>query len=229
MDDNGQMKWGVEVEPPEDMDDTGYSIDPQMRIWKSMTGNRETLKAEEDMDELYHPSVADILKIQTENLGSLLVADIQAELVASKYNREPEEDKDDIDHPDFSELDLKGPEQDLNEIYQKTMEELHGYLAPLRADYRAGTQVQISHYEPEKDEVKVSHRDNQYSAAQVEPLIPEVRVHHQPEEDMEDLYHMDVAKLIAYQGDAEAAVPFDEPSQRRHSEAEEDLDYLYHQ
>lgn len=181
MDDDGEMKWGVEVEPPEDMDDAGYSIDPQMKIWKSMTGNRETLKAEEDLDDLYHPSVANLLPGQIENL----VGDTQAELVASKNYQEPEEDKDDMYHPNLGELD------------QKTTEELLEYQALLRADYKPETQVRVSHYEPEKD--------------------------------MDDLYHMDVAKLIHYQGDAEAAVPFDEPSQRRYSEPEEDLDYLYHQ
>ncbi|XP_044070641.1 uncharacterized protein si:ch211-217g15.3 [Siniperca chuatsi] len=236
IDDNGKMSWGVEVEPPEDMDETHYDIDPRMMIWKSMAGSgkdKQPLKAEEDLDELYHPSMADLLNVQIHNLDALPAADIQAEPsqedANSKYNQEPEEDKDDIDHSVFSKVASEEPEQDWDKVYHKAREELDVYLAPLVAGYKAGAEVRVAHSEPEKDEDELYHRHDRHSPVQMEPLKREVRVHLQPEEDMDDLYHNDLLKPIPYQGDTKAAAPVDLPSQRKHSEPEEDLDDLYHQ
>ncbi|XP_049927753.1 uncharacterized protein si:ch211-217g15.3 [Epinephelus moara] len=238
IDDKGRMSWGVEVEPPQDMDETDYDIDPSMMIWKSMAGtgwDKQPLKAEEDLDELHHPSMADLLKVQIQNLDTLPAADIQAqpwqEDADVKSNQEPEEDKDDIDHPGFSEVALNEPEQDWDEVYHKAREQLDGYLAPLRAEYKAEAESRISHSEPEKDEDALYHHDVQGSPVQMEPLRPEVvaeskaRLHLQPEEDMDDVYHRDLPELIP---DHEAAAPVYLPSERKHSEPEEDLDHLYH-
>ncbi|KAI4813145.1 hypothetical protein KUCAC02_024493, partial [Chaenocephalus aceratus] len=211
LDGEGKMSWRVEVEPPEDMDETDYDIDPEMKIWKSMTGGQEEqpLKAEEDLDELYHPSVVDLLK-------------------------EPEEDKDDVDHPGFGEAAPNEPEQDWDEVYHRASEELAGYLASLVAGNKPVAEIRVSHSEPEKDELY--HHHDQGSAAQKELLShevageSEVRVHFQPEEDMDDLYHKDLLKLIPHPADTEAAAPANpNPFQRRHSQPEEDLDNLFHQ
>ncbi|XP_068424096.1 uncharacterized protein si:ch211-217g15.3 [Clinocottus analis] len=195
----------VEVEAPENMDETHYDIDPRMMIWKSMTAsgeNNKPLKAEEDLDELYHPSMDD-LNAQIQNLVALPAAGIQAapwqEDAQVKKHQEPEEDRDDIDHPGFSEVAPNEPQQDWDEVYRKAREELDVYLAPLMPGYEASKVVGES----------------------------EVRVHLQPEEDMDDVYHKEPLQLIPYQDDTEVVVHV--PSQRKHSEPEEDLDDLYHQ
>ncbi|KAK9541623.1 hypothetical protein VZT92_001652 [Zoarces viviparus] len=199
LDKNGKMSWGVEVEPPEDMDETHYDIDPRMMIWKSMSASGEDkkpLKAEEDLDELYHPSMVDLLNVQIQN--ALHAADIRAEpwqeVAYMKNHREPEEDKDDIDHPEVAPDE---PEQDWDEVYHKAREELDVYLAPLVAGYKAGAEVYVAHSEPEEDE--------------------------------DELYHKDPPKLTPLQDDYEDVDPVYLPSQRKHSEPEDDLDDLYHQ
>ncbi|KAK5853954.1 hypothetical protein PBY51_015063 [Eleginops maclovinus] len=240
IDDGGKMSWGVEVEPPEDMDETDYDIDPRMKIWKSMTGGQDKhpLKAEEDLDELYHPSVVDLLQVQFQNRDALPAADIQAEpwQEVANLNQEPEEDKDNVDHPGFSEAAPSEPEQDWDEVYHKASEELAGYLAPLVAGYKPDAEIRVSNSEPEKDEDELYHHDrDQGSPVQKELLSrevvakSEVRVHLQPEEDMDDVYHKDLLKLIPYPDDTEAAAHAHVQLQRRHSQPEEDLDYLYHQ
>ncbi|XP_031160050.1 uncharacterized protein si:ch211-217g15.3 [Sander lucioperca] len=239
IDDKGKMSWGVEVEPPEDMDQTDYDIDPSMMIWKSMTGqDKQPLKAEEDLDELYHPSMVDLLKVQIQNLDALPAADIQTEPwredANAKNNQEPVEDKDAIDHRDFSKVASDEPEQDWDEVYHKAREELDGHLAPPVAKYKAGAEVRVAHSELEKDEDELYHHDHQGPPVQMESLSrevmgeSEVRVHLQPEEDMDDVYHKDLLKLTPYQDDTKAAAPVYLPSQRKHSEPEEDLDDLYH-
>lgn len=241
IDDKGKMSWGMEVEPPEDMDETHYQIDPRMKIWKSMAGSgqdKQPLKAEEDLDERNHPSMADLLRVQIQNLHAIHAADIQAEPSQEhanmKYNQEPE-DKDDIDHPVFSQVASEEPEQDSDEVYHKAMEELGGYLAPLLPEYKAGAEVRVVQSEPEKDEDELYHRDDQRSPVQMEPLRREVRggdelrVHLEPEEDMDDLYHQDLPQPVLYRDDTKAAAPVYVPSQRKYSEPEEDLDDLYHQ
>ncbi|XP_054456369.1 uncharacterized protein si:ch211-217g15.3 [Anoplopoma fimbria] len=242
LDDKGRMSWGVEVEPPEDMDETQYDIDPRMMIRKSMTAggeDKKPLKAEEDMDELYHPSMVDLLNGQIQSLDALPAADIRTEpwqeYANMKNHQQPEEDKDDVDHPGFSMVDPDEPEQDWDEVYNKAREELDVYLAPLMSGYIAGAEVRVAHSEPEKDEDELYHHDDQGSPVQMELLSrevmgeSEVRVHLQPEEDMDDLYHKDPLKLNTHQDDAKAGAPVYLPFQRKHSEPEEDLDDLYHQ
>ncbi len=221
IDENGKMSWGVEVEPPENMDETHYDIDPRMTIWMGSGQDKQHLKAEDDLDHLYHPSVPDLLQVQMQNLDALPAADIQAESLREdanvKYNQASEE-----------------PEQDWDEVYHKARQELDRYLAPIVAGYKAGAEVRVAHSEPEEDTDALYHRDDQRSPVQMEPLRPEVRrdsevrVHLQPEEDMDDLYHKDLPHPISYQEDTKAAAPVYMPSQRKYSEPEEDLDYLYH-
>ncbi|CAK6951567.1 uncharacterized protein si:ch211-217g15.3 [Scomber scombrus] len=224
VDANGKMSWKVELEPPEDMDETQYDIDPSMKIWKKMTGagqEKHPLKAEEDLDELYHPSVPDMLKVQMQNFDALPAADIQSEPLQKDANTErsqvPEEDKDDMYHLDLSNEASEEPEEDWGEISDEGTEALDVYLAPLISGYRVGTQLRAEHPEPEVDQYHNS-----------EPLRREVRVHLQPEEDMDDMYHRDIQQPVPYQDEAEAASPVGQPPQRKYSEPEEDLDDLYH-
>lgn len=229
MDDTGKMSWGVEVEPPEDMDSTDYNIDPRMRIWKSMTGegqDKETVKAEEDLDDLNHPSMADLQNPADDQV------DLLQEDVHMKNYQEPEEDRDDIYHPVFSAADSEEPEQDWDDIYQ-AREELGGNL-PLIADYNAAAEVPVAHSEPERDEDELYHQDTHSPPVATELMAREVkadsavRVHLQPEEDLDELYHRDYLQPVPYHVDPEAAAPVDVPSHWTYSEPEEDLDDLYH-
>lgn len=232
MDDNGKMSWAVEVEPPEDLDKTGYDIDPNMLIWKSMMAKQQDkppLMAEEDFDKLNHPSMAD-LQVQIQNQDFRSAADIQAELTQEEPNikyEKLEEDRDDVDHPVFSEV-AEEPEAISEETSNKARQALERYLAPLTAEYRRRSK-------PERDEDDLYHLKHHPSPAQRELLQREVRegskvrVHLQPEADMDDMYHQDLLLPFPYQDDAAAAAPVDLPSERKHSEPEEDLDALYHQ
>lgn len=168
------MSWKVEVEPPEDMDETHYDIDPNMKIWKKMTGAGQE---KEDLDELYHPSVPDLLKVQLQNLDTLPAADIQSlqKDANSEHSQVPEEDKDDVYHPDFSNVASEVSAEDRDEINNQGTEALDVYLAPLIFGYRA--------------------------IAQPQPALPG------PEVDMDDLYHADIQQPVPYQVEAGAAAP----------------------
>ncbi|XP_020498577.1 uncharacterized protein si:ch211-217g15.3 [Labrus bergylta] len=191
VDKDGKMSWGVEVEPPENMDETDFDVDPNMKIWKSMTGGGEVklhLKAEEDLDELYHPSMADLLRVQIQNVDAL-PADIPA------HSMQVEEDKEDVQHPDFEVLPVE-PEQDWDAVYYKAREELAGYLAPLTAEYKAGAEVPALYSEPEEDMDDLYHKDflqpvpyqdDAPAAALVD--LPFQGKHSEPEEDLDDIYH----------------------------------------
>ncbi|XP_030012495.1 uncharacterized protein LOC115434598 [Sphaeramia orbicularis] len=229
IDEKGRVSWGVEVEPPEDTDKTDYDIDPWMKIWKSMAGNAD--KAEEDSDELYHPSMADLLKARI--LEGLRDADMQSDgwKEVVKYDQKPEEDRDDIDHPVFYKVASEEPEQDWDDVYHKAKEELDVYLAPLVSEYKADAEVQPVHSEPEKDDDDLYHPDLQELVHIMEPreVVGEEsqdRVHLQPEEDMDEVYHADL--IIPYQRDSRAAYPVEWPSQRQYTEPETDMDDFYH-
>lgn len=230
------MSSRVEVEPPEDMDHTEYIVDPRMRIWKNMVAGQDERhpKAEEDRDELHHPSVAD-LQVQSEKLGDLPVADIQIDpFNEMKYDQRPEGDKDDIHHPAVSGVALEEPEQDYDEVYHKTTEELRQYLVPLMANYKAVEEASVMHSEPESDKDGVYHGDDPPAVYKEPPRHvfrseSEVRVHLFPEEDMDDVYHKDALQPVPQRGDPKAATYNDVPSRNKHSKPEEDLDHLYHQ
>lgn len=228
IDDEGKPSFKVEVEPPENMDGIHYNIDPQMRIWKSMTGggqSKQFLKAEEDLDEVYHPSLPELLQVQKQNLGP--AADTQAELpqedVKVQYRQEVEEDRDFINHPDFEEVAAQEPEENLDDAYNKAREELAEYLAPLVAKHKAGAHV--APYQPEKDEDQFLPLDG----LRREMSERKFRVHLQPEEDMDGIYHKDFLVPVFNQDNTEAAAPVDLPFQGKYSVPEEDMDHIYHQ
>lgn len=230
-----EKDWAVEVEPPEDMDKTGYSIDPGMKIWSGHKG-KPAQKAEEDLDEAHHPSVADLLQAQAQNLNVVPAVEVheEEEEAQDTFKAQPEEDKDDVYHGGFGEVDPEEPEDHWEEVYQKTREELAVYLAPLSAGHRAAVPAPGPYSVPEEDEDDVYHGDEQLLTVQMELLQREVageqkvRVYLQPEEDSDELYHKDPPELVFYQDVVEYDTPVDLPSQRRYSEPEEDMDHLYH-
>lgn len=225
--------WGVEVEPPEDMDKTEYIIDPRMKIWSGHKGN-QAQEAEEDLDEVHHPSVADLLKAQSQNLNVVPAVEVHEEAAPDTFKTQPEEDKDDIYHRDFSEGDPEEPENHWEEVYQQTREELAVYLAPLSAGHKAAEPVPGPYSVPEEDEDDVYHRDEQFLTLQMALLQREVageqkvKMYLQPEEDRDELYHKDPPQFIFYQDVVNDDAPVDLLSQRMYSEPEEDLDHLYH-
>lgn len=213
MDDNGKMSLGVEVEPPEDMDEIQYNIDPNMRIWESMAESKQDEQpwvVKEDSDELHHPSTADLLQNLPED-------DFDEEILESEpvmmYGAAAEEDSDDIDDNFFSEVTQEEPEEEWDE--DKARDALREYLEPLVAKERADMGVQGALPKNDEDDLGSPVR----SARQV-------RLHLQPEEDMDDLYHKDP---VIYQEAVRAVAPADLPSWVKHSEPEEDLDHLHHQ
>lgn len=122
-----------------------------------------------------------------------------------------EVDKDDLAHP-------------VGVDYYEAMEKVQEYLSPLVAKYDDGTVY----------DQKVYYQDSQYPRVQKEPLgreimgAREVRVHLEPEEDMDDLFHKHAPQFVPYQMDGKAAAPVDGPFQKEYNEPEEDLDSLYH-
>lgn len=227
IDSEGRMSVGVEVEPPEDMDETHYEIDPRMKIWQSMTGGgqeKQFHKAEEDLDDQYHPSVED-LQAQIINLDAVPAAELWKEAAIMKDGQEAE---DGIYYP------AEEPEQDWNEAYNKAREELDRYLAPLVAKNRDEVEVRGAVYEPEEDKDDLYHGDAPSWSVEMESLKEEtrseseVRIHEVPEEDMDDMYHRDLLLPVAYRDYVNAAAPQYLPSQKEHSGPEEDLDDLYH-
>ncbi|XP_035812863.1 uncharacterized protein si:ch211-217g15.3 isoform X2 [Amphiprion ocellaris] len=228
IDGEGKMSVGVEVEPPEDMDETLYEIDPSMKIWKSMTGGGQDKlfqKAEEDLDDLYHPSMED-LQARIINLDAVPAAELWKEDADMKDGQEAE--KEGIYYP------AEEPEQDWNEAYNKAREQLDRYLAPLVAKQRDGVEVRGAVYEPEEDKDALYHGDAPSWSLEMESLKQEmrseseVRIHEVPEEDMDDLYHRDLLLPVAYKDYVNAVAPLYLPSQKEYSEPEEDLDDLYH-
>ncbi|XP_061601581.1 uncharacterized protein si:ch211-217g15.3 [Cololabis saira] len=203
MDDNGKLSRDVEVEPPENMDWIHYEVDPSMKIWKSMAGqDQQPLKAEEDLDEFYHPSVGELLGDQDQIQNLIASSNDQAEPLQEDVDiKYSQDDQDDIDHPVVN-------------ISEEAAEELlAGYLAPMV--FRSKVEV------AEKNEDLPNMKTKR-----------DVRLHLQPEEDMDHIYHKD-APMPVLQHDSPKVLkapkaPVDVPFQRKYSEPEEDLDHLYH-
>ncbi|XP_054655398.1 uncharacterized protein si:ch211-217g15.3 [Dunckerocampus dactyliophorus] len=179
----------VEVEPPEDMDQTDIDIDPKMKIWESMsaTGNvKQAVVAEEDTDDVRHPSnIKDQLQKNQARRGD----------TDTKCHSAPDGDREE-------------PEQDFDAIYHKAREELHRYSAPLTAEYKYRVRfpqpvpeegeplAQVRrHVEPEEDKDDMHHPDveswiqyqDDTKAAPVD--WPSESKYSQPEEELDHLYH----------------------------------------
>ncbi|XP_047459954.1 uncharacterized protein si:ch211-217g15.3 [Mugil cephalus] len=214
--DKGKMSWGIQVEPPEDMDEAHFDIDPRMRIWRRVvesTLKQQPRKPEEDLDELFHPSVEKLLQ----NLPEANVAEEMSQGEAEmKKSDAPVEDKDDIDHPAVSEVAQEDPKQVWDE--DKARQFLSPFMSPLLARGRANMGLRGPFALMEQ----MRHRMRGEG---------EVRVHLEPEVDMDDVYHKEPHMPVVYQEQSEvkAADSVDLPSQQKYSEPEEDMDHLYHQ
>lgn len=203
------------MEPPEDMHDPHYDIDPRMRIWKSM----KVPNVEEGRDELNHPSTNE-LRLQIQNADS--DADEQAEnYVNMEYRQEAKKDGDSIDRPVSAEV-ITEETQDLDED-NEAREKVLSYLAPLMAGHKVA--VGGAPHQPETNE-------DQLSSVEMEAVSSktEGRIYLQPEEDMDDLYHKEVLNPVFYQDDSKVAAPAHLPAQRkyRYTEPEVDMDEFYH-
>ncbi|XP_033835609.1 uncharacterized protein si:ch211-217g15.3 [Periophthalmus magnuspinnatus] len=222
IDDKGMASWGVEVEPPEDMDETSFDIDPSMKIWKSVENEgKQYQMAEEDLDDLQHPSTKDLVKVYEENIQDALPA---AEVPVKDVTSNEETD---LEHRRYTE-----PEEDWDELYHSEPQ-LDEYLAPLVVGFQGYPVVRPVHSEPEKDEDHLYHADVD-SSMQLIPLEPEImaenqaRLYLEPEEDMDHIYHKDVPEMTPFNSELQPAV-VDWPTQKKHTEPEEDLDAIYHQ
>ncbi|CAN9499855.1 unnamed protein product [Ophioblennius macclurei] len=185
LDDSGKMLQGEEVEPPEDMDDLEYNIDPRMKIWKDLTDSSKLPQvSENDLEELYRLSLAD----------------------AENESKEAFEE----------------PEEDMDELYHQAKEQLAEYLAPLMTGDKAGVEERDAPFEQEAVET-----EQQPDVAGVQAMV---RIHLQPEDDTDHLYHPD--PRIFHQNGAfpkAAVAPVEYPSGMKHTQPEEDLDGHYHQ
>ncbi|XP_055018945.1 uncharacterized protein si:ch211-217g15.3 [Boleophthalmus pectinirostris] len=228
IDDKGMASWGVEVEPPEDMDETSFDIDPNMKIWKSVEDDgKQYQMTEEDLDELQHPSTENLIKVYEEGIQDALPpAEIQVKDATDNEGI-------DLEYRRYTE-----PEEDWDELYHSD-KEVDKYLAPLVVGYKGepiepkGEPVGHPVYtEPEKDDDDLYHGDD-VSSMQLIPLEPEVmvetqaRLYLEPEEDMDDVYHKDVPEMTPFNNKVYPAA-VDWPTQRKYTEPEEDLDALYH-
>ncbi|XP_037541196.1 uncharacterized protein si:ch211-217g15.3 [Nematolebias whitei] len=209
VDEKERLSW--EVEPPEDMHDIHYDIDPRMRVWKSM----KVPKVEEDWDELNHPSTNE-LRLQIQNTDS--AEDDQTENYVVEY-RQDAKDRNSIDHAVFSEVIAEEP-QDSDEDNEER-EKVLRYLAPLMAGHKVDVGGALDQPDVNEDQV---------SSVEMEAVRSnrEGRIHLQPEEDMDDLYHKEVLVPVFYQDDSKAAAPVHMPAQRKYTEPEVDMDDLYH-
>ncbi|XP_028324658.1 uncharacterized protein LOC114476865 [Gouania willdenowi] len=219
IDGNGKLSWGIEVEPPEDMDILQYEIDPRMQISKSMTenaDNNDPMLAEVDLDERHHPSVAELLRAQMRNFNLPPSVDIQEKSFKLNSDMQVAElDEDEHSHPEVGGRADEEPEEDWDEAYRQARQQLEVYLAPLMAE----VEVEGAFHETQNDEGPLPEQREEV-----------VRKHVYPEEDMDDLYHKDVPVLYQDNSEAPAASSAVEtPSQRKHSQPEEDLDHIYHQ
>nr|XP_057915248.1 uncharacterized protein si:ch211-217g15.3 [Doryrhamphus excisus] len=179
---SGKRPLSVEVEPPEEMDQTDIDIDPKMKIWESLN-LKQAVVAEEDVDDARHPSnIKDQLQM------------FEADQANTKSNSAPEGDSEE-------------PEQPADAIYHKAREELYRYLAPLTAEYQYRVRfpqplpeegeplAQVRrHIEPEEDKDDFYHPDLE-SWIQYQDDAKAVPVDwpsesSQPEEDLDHLYHL---------------------------------------
>ncbi|CAL1578061.1 unnamed protein product [Knipowitschia caucasica] len=209
IDDKGMASWGVEVEPPEDMDETSFDIDPSMKIWKSVQSEQRNKyqMAEADLDDMQHPSTENLLQ-------ALSAADMQVKDVTRTEET----------HDSRSELPRLEPEEDWDELYHSE-EDVRKYLAPLVVGDDGAAPS-----EPELDEEFLYHADVD-SGMRLVPLEPEVmaenqgRLYLEPEEDMDDIYHRDVPEMTPFNSEVDSV---DGPMQK-FTQPEEDLDAVYHE
>lgn len=157
------MLLSVEVEPPQEMDQTDDDIDPRMKIWEDVaaTGKeKRALVAEVDLDDVHHPSLKKF---------------------PAEYEEE-EQDWDAADHKARMQLDEHlaplTAEYKMARLAQR-LEQVRGYLEPEE-------DLDDLHH-PDMQNSLPSYQDDDSAAAPVEWQSD--RNYDEPEEDLDDLYH----------------------------------------
>ncbi|XP_037127731.1 uncharacterized protein si:ch211-217g15.3 [Syngnathus acus] len=176
MSEYGKLPLDVEVEPPEDMDETDYDIDPKMKIWNNVdaTGTEKQLAvAEVDLDDVHHPS--------------LKTFPAEYEEV---FSEESEQDRDAVYHEARAQLDeylapltaeyrmarLEQPQPDMTEA----LDRVRRHLEP---------EVDVDDlYHSDLQNWMSSYLDNDNAAAPLDWQLE--RNYDQPEEDLDHLYHL---------------------------------------
>ncbi|KAI1894284.1 hypothetical protein AGOR_G00114240 [Albula goreensis] len=176
---NGKMFLGIkEVEPPEDLAVTDDDIEPGMAIWNARKSRGKThAVAEEDVDDLYHPSMERMLEaydrpVRGRNSGrrEVLGKDLQA-----RPHRQAEPDMDGVYHA-FPGPEVREPEQDGDDQYHRGMSDQGLHPQPKEQQKQPGGVV---YTQPEED------RDDLYHG-----YIPDQRLHLQPQVQQEPRDHM---------------------------------------
>ncbi|CAL8367394.1 unnamed protein product [Gadus morhua 'NCC'] len=179
-----------------------------------------------DQAELHHPSMVEVVPLdQAELHPPSMVEELpmnQAEIYPpSMVEAVPvNQDVSDPDVLDTVEWDVPGQDEE-----EEQYEAMRAYLAPLSGDI-AGRRL-----DPEED---TDHADGwtpvdvMTGSDVMSP--PGARLHSEPEEDFDDLYHADQPEVVEVEVQPPAGSDIREQTAvRLHLEPEEDLDDLYHQ
>ncbi|XP_077352400.1 uncharacterized protein LOC144001727 [Festucalex cinctus] len=176
MSEDGKMPLHVEVEPPQDLDETDDDIDPKMKIWENMatTGKeKRALEAEVDLDDIHHPSMKKF----------------PAQYEKEVFSKEPEQDWDAVNHKAREQLD--------GYLAPLTAEYKMARLVQTQPEKTEALEVVRRHLEPEADMDDLYHPD-------VQSWMPSYQDddnaaapfnwqsdgnYDQPEEDLDHLYH----------------------------------------
>ncbi|XP_059929226.1 uncharacterized protein si:ch211-217g15.3 [Gadus macrocephalus] len=240
-----EQHWDLQVAPPESLDMTSYDIDPSMKIWKRVDQSGpdgEYQMAEGDQAELHHPSMVEVVPLDQAELHHPSMVEVvpldQAELHPPSMVEElpmnqaeiyppsmveavpVNQDVSDPDVLDTVEWDVPGQDEE-----EEQYEAMRAYLTPLSGDI-AGRRL-----DPEGD---TDHADGwtpvdvMTGSDVMSP--PGARLHSEPEEDFDDLYHADQPEVVQVEVQPPAGSDIREQTGvRLHLEPEEDLDDLYHQ
>lgn len=170
------------MEPLKDQDVVQYEVDPLMNVWNSGSKSRLAkliLKPEEDLDDLHHPSVAD-LKRQVGNQYAFSPDHYQKEvenIFNMKNYAEPEKDVDDVAHPSHDQamdemverltdvlllmsekelsIDLQ-PQEDMDDMFHDNNPQAVPYLRHVEAAVPVDVPSQ-EHYDYSQPEVDLDH------------------------------------------------------------------------
>ncbi|XP_077437306.1 uncharacterized protein LOC144061092 [Vanacampus margaritifer] len=174
MSEDRTMPLRVEVEPPQDMDQTDDDIDPKMKIWENMAATGKKKQAEVDLDDVHHPSM---MKLPAED-------------EKENVSEEPGQDWDSVYHKAREQLDgylapltaeykmarLVQPQPEKTDA----LEEVRRHLKP---------EVDTDDlYHPDVQSWMPSYQDDDNAAALVNWQSD--TNYDQPEEDLDHLYHL---------------------------------------
>ncbi|CAL8357608.1 unnamed protein product [Boreogadus saida] len=234
-----EKHWDLQVAPPESLDMTSYDIDPSMKIWKRVDQSGpdgEYQMAEGDQAELHHPSMVEVVPLDQAEIHHPSMVEVvpldQAEIHHPSMVEELPLDQAEIHPPsmveelpmnqavsdpdvlDTVEWDVPGQDEE-----EEQYEAMRAYLAPLSGDIAGRRLDPADRWTP----VDVMTGSDVMSP-------PGARLHSEPEEDFDDLYHADQPEVVQVEVQPPAGSDIREQTGvRLHLEPEEDLDDLYHQ